>query len=259
MPGSVMGTFSGMAGVISPVYQPIVDLRSGEPLYFEALARATSRKNHVQLLQFAESYGFIHLLDVAMIDLAAQALRAGPDLRIGVNVSVATIECYTGPLICAVYNHLSLADRFVFEITETVPMSDHAAVATFVGAMKAAGAVVAFDDFGAGYFTYDHIERFRPDVIKLAAELIANRGERAEEIECILAMARKHGMRVVAEAIDSEEKRRDCLKLGIQYAQGFLVGGVSPEPDIVPGASVAEYRPVCVAGCGVMVPLEAAG
>lgn len=244
----------GMAGVVSPVYQPIVDLHSGRALYFEALARATTKKNHVRLLEFAEAYGFIQLLDVAMIDLAAQALAADPKVRIGVNVSVATIEECTGPLVCALYNHLPLLPRFVIEITETVPIRSMAKVRTFVCAMRAAGAMIVFDDFGSGFFTYEHIRAFRPDVLKLADPLFAERHKRAGEIGEILALAREQGMRVVAEVIDSEEKRRDCLELGIRYAQGFLVGGLCPQPDIVPSATISEYRLVHAGGRQVAVP-----
>lgn len=244
----------GMAGVITPAYQPIVDLRSGEALYFEALARATTQKNHARLLQFAEEYGFIHLLDVAMIDLAAQSLAAHPALRIGVNVSVATIEQFTGQLVGAFYKHLPLAKRFVVEVTETVRIGDRAAVRTFLQAVKAAGAMIAFDDVGDGYFTIEDIEEYRPHIVKLAAGLFAQRHERADEIQRLLALARTHGMKVVAEAIDSDDKRRDCLQLGIAHAQGFLVGGISQSPGIIAGTNVIDYRQVRVAGRRLVIP-----
>lgn len=248
----------GMAGVVSPVYQPILDLHSGQPFYFEALARATTKKNHVRLLEFAEAYGFIHLLDIAMIDLAAQALEADPQLRIGVNVSVATIEQCTGPLVGALYNYLPLIGRFVIEITETVPIRDVARVRTFVSAMKAAGVLLAFDDFGRGCFTYEHIREFRPNVIKLADTFFTERRERAGEIGKLLAIAREQHIRVVAEAIDTEEKRRACLELGIRYAQGFLVGGLCQQPDVVPSANVVDYRLIRAGGREVAVPRDTA-
>ncbi len=249
----MMMTSSTMADVITPAYQPIVDLRTGEALYFEALARATTQQNHVRLLQFAEEYGFIHLLDVAMIEHAAHALAAHPRLRIGVNVSVATIEQFTGPLVSAFFKVLPLAPRFVVEITETVQIRDRAAVRTFIQALKAAGAKVAFDDIGDGHFTLADIDQFRPHIVKLAAKLFAQRRERAEELQSVLAVARESGLQVVAEEIDSEEKRRDCQVLGISFAQGFLVGGLAPSPGIVAGSAMLDYAAARVGGRRVVI------
>jgi EAL domain-containing protein (putative c-di-GMP-specific phosphodiesterase class I) len=154
---------------------------------------------------------------------------------------VATIEKHCGELIGALYADTELARRFVFEITETKPICDKDKVHTFVSAVKAAHASVAFDDFGDGNFTLENIKEFLPEIIKISDALMRDRRERADELAAVVSLAANYGMAVVAEVIDSEEKRADCIDLGIQFAQGYLVGTVSAQLEVITG-SVIDYR-----------------
>jgi len=237
----------GMEGVITPAYQPIIDLHTGRALYFESLARSTTRKNHVELLRFAEGYGFIQLVDAAMISLAAKTLAERRDIRVGVNVSVATVEQCCGQLVSAIYDYLPLASRLVVEVTETMPIRNPTMLRTFMHAANAAGVAVAFDDFGDGNFTFEQLVQYRPKIVKLSEALIRDRADRRVEIERVMTFAAENGIEVVAEAIDSEQKRTDCMAMGIRYAQGFLVGDVHHVPEVV-STTGAEFGLRMVAG-----------
>lgn len=231
----------GLEGVITPVFQPIVELGSGCPLYYEALARSTAARNHRDLLAFAESYGFIQMIDAAMLKVVTGVLSRQPGVQIGVNVSVSSIERFCGQLVAGIYEHLDVADRLVVEVTETTRIEKPEVIEIFVNAAKAAGVQVAFDDYGAGHFTLDHIRAFGPGIVKVSAELIASREQRREDLAALLKLSTELGFTVVAEAIDSEAKRRDCMSLGIPYAQGFLLGPLLRESEIprVPSQQVA--------------------
>ncbi|UXF74642.1 EAL domain-containing protein (plasmid) [Stenotrophomonas maltophilia] len=219
-----------MALAVVPVFQPVIDLLSGEALYFEALARSTNKRSHIELLSFAESYGFIELVDLAMLDHAAEFLSRSPGIRIGVNASVSTIERNCGPLVAAVFMHLQQADRLVVEITESIAVTNPGAVHSFIAGVKAAGAKVAFDDFGDGCFSFDDIVRFKPDIVKLAGVMLGRRSEYSRDVARVLSLAEGEGFTVVAENIDSEEKRQACIDLGIGYGQGFLLGELANTP-----------------------------
>lgn len=227
---------SGMEEVITPTFQPVVSLSTQQPLYFEALMRATARRDHRDLLSFAEGYGFIQMIDAAMVSAVAKSLQLHPKVRIGVNLSVITVERFCGQLVAAIYDHLDVAKRLVIEITETMPITDSRAVRTFITAARAAGAAIAFDDFGTGHFTLEQVRRFSPDIVKLAEPLVAERHARRGEIDQLLEVASQMNIDLVAEAVDTEEKRSDCEALGIGYVQGFLVGGLMTEP-IMPADS----------------------
>jgi len=242
----------GLESVITPVFQPIVHLDSGRPLYFEALARATAAKGHRELLAFAEGYGFIQLIDAAMLQAAARVLVRHPTVSIGVNISVATIERFCGQLVSGIYEHLDVASRLVVEVTETMPIQNVDRLRTFIGAARSAGVRIAFDDYGDGHFTLDHVRRFEPDIVKIGEGLIADRECRRSELELLLSAAAQHGITVVAEALDTEEKVGDCASRGIAYGQGYLLGQIVSEDDVaqaeagwqeVPRLRVAQQGP----------------
>ncbi|MEQ7780340.1 EAL domain-containing protein [Xanthomonas hortorum] len=219
-----------MALAVVPVFQPVIDLLNGEALYFEALARSTSKRSHGELLSFAETYGFIELVDLAMLDQATEFLARSPGIRIGVNASMSTIERNCGPLVAAVFMHLQEADRLVVEITESIAVTNPRVVHSFIAGVRAAGAKVAFDDFGDGCFSFEDIVRFNPDIVKLAGVMLGRRSEYSRDISRVLALAEGQGFIVVAENIDTEEKRQACIDMGIRYGQGFLLGELASTP-----------------------------
>lgn len=239
---------AGMEDVITPTFQPVVDARSGTPLYFEALMRSTVRRDHGALLSFAEGYGFIQLIDAAMVSAVAKTLQLHPRARIGVNLSVATVERFCGQLVSTIYEHLDVAPRLVIEITETMPITDARAVRRFIIAARAAGVAIAFDDFGSGYFTLDQVRQFSPDIVKIAEPLVAERKDRRGEIDRLLSVAAQLNISVVAEAVDTEEKRSDCVSMGIGYLQGFLVGRLASEPVLDVDPSVVREFARAAAG-----------
>ncbi|MDQ1090691.1 EAL domain-containing protein (putative c-di-GMP-specific phosphodiesterase class I) [Xanthomonas sacchari] len=237
-----MLTHHGLSRVIAPVFQPIVDLVSGGTLYFEALARSSTNRSHTELLRCAESFGFIELVDAAMFDLATRLLAMDPDLSIAVNASVGTIERNCGPFVAAIFGHLQEADRLVVEITETMAVSEPRSLEVFMAGARAAGVRIAFDDFGDGHFSFDHIVRFKPDIVKLAGVMLARPDERHRDIARLLSMAAVQGFDVVAENIDSDEKRQSCIDMGIRYGQGFLLGELAETPVRTTGMAVSDAR-----------------
>nr|WP_228737401.1 EAL domain-containing protein [Xanthomonas euvesicatoria] len=163
------------------------------------------------MLRCAENFGFIELVDAAMLELVAHRLAVEPDVSIAVNASVGTIERNCGALVAAIFSHLQQADRLIVEITETVEVRDPRSVEIFMSGARAAGVSVAFDDFGDGHFSFEHILRFKPDIVKLAGAMLARPREFRRDISRLLSMAAAEGFAVVAENIDTEEKRQPAL------------------------------------------------
>ncbi|ASK94722.1 EAL domain-containing protein [Xanthomonas campestris pv. trichodesmae] len=225
-----MLTQQGLSRVIAPMFQPVVDLLHDDTLYFEALARSSTKQSHLELLRCAENFGFIELVDAAMLELVAHRLALEPHVSIAVNASVGTIERNCGPLVAAIFSHLQQADRLIVEITETVAVRDPRSVEIFMSGARAAGVRVAFDDFGDGHFSFEHILRFKPDIVKLAGTMLARPREFRRDISRLLSMAAAEGFAVVAENIDTEEKRQSCVAMGIRYGQGFLFGELAESP-----------------------------
>jgi len=214
-----------MRKVVLPVFQPIVEIATGAISHHEALARAHEQSpGHVKLIEVGEAYGFVDLIDIAVVDHVFAFLRQQPAARVAVNISVVTIEQSCSDLLALVFQNMELASRMVFEITETVAIHDMAQVMRFVAAVRLLDAKIAIDDFGTGHFTVQLIEILKPEYLKLSYNLVNDLAKTASEISALREITQQYGGTMIAEHVDSPEKLQALRELNVEYAQGFYLG-----------------------------------
>lgn len=210
---------------IVPIYQPIIDLRTGEVLYYEALARACvgAAHAHGRLIRLGEELGFIDLLDLAMLDQVAEALRRNTAVAAAVNLSGVTIAQSSSELIAAIFKHQDVVPRVVFEITETADIRN---LGMLPGVLKMLGARMALDDFGVGFATLDMVSRYQPAFVKLSGQVVVAMAETGDAgaIMEVCTATRAYGGEIIAEHIDSRAKAEAVSCLGIRYVQGYWAG-----------------------------------
>jgi EAL domain-containing protein (putative c-di-GMP-specific phosphodiesterase class I) len=217
-----------------PVFQPIVELASGEVVGHEALTRFASGQPPDQCFADPWSVGLGPELEFATLQVAIEDARALPAGRwLDVNLSPRLLS-EPDRLRGLLYG----ADRpLVLEITEHEIITDYPAVRE---AVRSLGNDVrlAVDDAGAGIANFGHIIELSPDFVKLDISLVrrvnANLGRQA----LVVAMrhfARTAGCRLVAEGIETIEEAKTLAGLGVEFGQGYLFG--RPEP--VPSTAVA--------------------
>jgi EAL domain-containing protein (putative c-di-GMP-specific phosphodiesterase class I) len=223
-----------MRKVVVPVFQPIVEIATGGISHFEALARTREGSaGHVSLIELGEHYGFIDLIDMAMMQHVFRLLREQPNAVIAVNVSVETIEHSCADVLSLIFKHMDLVRRVVFEITETVAIQDMPRICRFVEAVRLLKARVAIDDYGSegGYFTIPLVREIQPEFLKLSCDLVADMGRSGGEIMKLRDLSKVYGGEIIAEHVDSYEKLNTLRRLGVRYAQGYLLG--EPMPHLV--------------------------
>lgn len=219
-----------MKEFLEPAFQPIVDLRTGDVEYYETLARIRDDQTdsgHVTLIHLAERYRFIHLLDLAMLELASDAaIRHGR--RIGTNVSALTIEAHLPQVMARLVALGSVRQGLVLEITETVPVHDARKVAFFIAAARELGCRIAIDDFGidGGHFTAALVRFLQPDFLKLDGSVLARAVQSGDHrpLKQATALAHSVGVPVIAEFVDSAEKIELLALIGIRFGQGCFLG-----------------------------------
>jgi EAL domain-containing protein (putative c-di-GMP-specific phosphodiesterase class I) len=210
-------------------FQPVVDLADGTVFYQEALARPSSHPTQSArkaLIARMESEGTIDRLDAAMLARSALLLAGDPLLRMGVNISCRTLETMGSRLPGLIETLGPLASRLVLEITETVPLADPGRLHRLVDCARKAGCAIAFDDFGAGWFTLGDIAEFRPEIVKLDGAVFKRAFERGETrfLAGLRELSATHPMQLVAEHIESHEMAEFARANDIPWAQGFHLG-----------------------------------
>jgi len=212
------------------VYQPIIDIDSGQVLYYEALARVRNGQgSHARLIEQAEMIGFVDLIDIAMLEHVVVMLSKSPSAFVSVNISGLTIEQSCNDLLSVIFKHMSVMRRVVFEITETSKISNMRMLHRFLMAIRILDSRVALDDFGTGFFcSLDFVKEIKPEFVKLAGDLVASSVKTGyfEQIKEVCDFVKSYGGEMIAEHVDSQTKYDAMREMDIHYLQGYHVGGL---------------------------------
>lgn len=217
-------------------YQPIVDIKENRVVGHEALARflVGPERPPDQWFTDAAVVGCQEQLEIAVLKKAVAGLQnMAKDIYISLNVSPATLLSGNLP---AVFTGLSL-ERFVLEITEHALVNDYLSLSAQLDPLRRQGLKVAVDDAGAGYASFRHILKLKPDIIKLDSSLI-QRIDTDQDARALAAaltrFAEETKCKVIAEGVETESEIQVLRELNVNLAQGFLLG--RPKP-IVSGKS----------------------
>lgn len=221
----------------SLVYQPIVDLSTGELEGAEALVR-WDHPTHGQLPPFdfipiAETSGLIVPLGRWILSEAcrqAATWKIGDDegfLSIAVNVSTRQLDDpeFVASVRAALEETGLEPGRLILEVTETA-LADAAVAERVLTELRELGVRTALDDFGTGYSSLTYIERFPIDIIKIDRSFVAalDVGSRESKVvSAIVDLAGRLDMQTVAEGIESTEQLERLQGLGCKLGQGFLL------------------------------------
>ena len=211
--------------VLRIALQPVVALRSGEPIGFEALARFAMQpvQGPDVWLKEATSVGLGLDLEMAAVQAALPLLEELPeDLFLSVNVSPAGL---TSPelrreILAAASGYL------VLEVTEYNGVGGSATLVDGLLELRAAGVALAVDDVGAGFSSLDRILQLEPEMLKLDASL--TRGieldpRRRSLVSALTTFAEAARTDLVAEGIETSRELETLQEIGVPYGQGFYL------------------------------------
>ena len=167
-----------------------------------------------------------HIQALALAQAAAwPAALAG--LRLSVNVTAGDVmrPGFAHALLARVGASGFSPARLTLELTETGPLADAAAAAASLQELRAAGARVAIDDFGAGYSSLAYVKALPLDYLKLDKTLIEGvlPGTRdARLVAATAAMAGAMDLAVIAEGVETAEQLAVLVAAGCELYQGYL-------------------------------------
>jgi EAL domain-containing protein (putative c-di-GMP-specific phosphodiesterase class I) len=238
------------------VYQPVVSLGGGAVHHYEALVRFDGDRSPFAMIRMAEELDIIEELDLAVAEQAAARIRADPDgaLRLAVNVSGRTIvSANFMEAITRLAAPGDLADRLMFEITETAAIGDLALARRHIEALQALTLKVCLDDFGSGAASFAYLQQLPVDVVKIDGSYVrelTSSGRDDALIRHLVGLCRELGVSTVAEMVETFEIETVLRRAGVDYAQGWLYGQPTSEP--LPKPVVAAVSPPVVRRLGAV-------
>ncbi len=227
-------------GTITALYQPIVDLATGETLGYEALARGPEGSplhRPDRLFAAAAAAGRVVELDWACRVVAVRgALEAGlgRTSSLFLNCEPAAIGTPCPAEHVVLWERAQRELDLVLEITERAVTARPAELVRTVGEARGSGHGIALDDVGADVRSLALLPLVEPDIIKLDLGLVQDRPstDQAAIVSAVAAEHERTGAQILAEGIESDEHVAIARSLGATLVQGWHFG--RPEPLVAP-------------------------
>jgi diguanylate cyclase (GGDEF)-like protein len=231
---------------IVAAFEPVVEARSRQPAFYECLVRMEQGDGQVLLapdiVPVAERLGLIRMVDHRVLELVVDELVASPNVHLSLNISPETTmdPDWSASIESLMRTHPGAAERLIVEITETVAIQDIDDIRGFVTRLKNFGSRIAIDDFGAGYTSFRNLRKLGVDIVKIDGAFVQNIARSADDrafVQTLIDLARRLGIKTVAEWVQDEEAAVMLREWGCDYIQGRLIGLASP---LRPWAAPAE-------------------
>jgi diguanylate cyclase (GGDEF)-like protein len=223
-------------------YQPYFDVQTGRRRGVEALVRWRHPTRGLippdLFIPLAEETGLIVPLGEWIIRQACDDAISWPaDTTVSVNLS--PVQFKQAELFDIIESALRKSglppERLEIEITESVLLERAVENHAFMERLKSIGVSLALDDFGTGYSSLSCLTAFPFDKIKIDKSFIGKLSKRHKSlaiISSIVTLARGLGMSVTAEGVETREQLEGLKTLGVNFAQGYLLGRPVPIDEL---------------------------
>lgn len=226
-------------------FQPVVDAATRAVTGAEALVRWRHPQRGLvppgEFLAVAEEIGLIHEIGAMVLRTAcaeAAAWRAAGHDGLTVSVNIADRQVTASRLHVLINQVLAEtglpAAHLAVEVGESLLVRDLPVIDEVLGGIAAQGVKLVIDDFGTGYSSLQHLRRFPFGTLKLDRSFVRDVLEDHEDkvlVETVIAMARKLGLSVVAEGVETAAQLEWLLGQYCDLFQGFLFGRPLPAAD----------------------------
>ncbi len=229
------------------VYQPQIDLHTGEVRSVEAMVRWRHPAHGVilpgEFIPVAERSDLINQLSEWVLEQVCRekafCKRSGVrGFPVYINLSgrdfrdAAFLDRY---FVTLERYGLTPADVGI-ELTENVLIEGGEETERLLERLRLAGGSIALDDFGTGYSSLSYLKRFPVDTLKIDRSFIRDAPEDRDDaniVRAIVAMAHTLGIQVVAEGVESAAHHRLAVEAGCDLGQGFLFQAPVPLAEMI--------------------------
>uniref|UniRef100_UPI002ACE269B putative bifunctional diguanylate cyclase/phosphodiesterase n=1 Tax=Chloroflexus sp. TaxID=1904827 RepID=UPI002ACE269B len=228
-------------------YQPIVLLRTGAIVGFEALIRWQHPQRGLlspsEFLPLAEETGLIVPITWWVLQEACSQMQrwreqipTEPGLSISVNLPG---RVFTQPELIERLRHVldqtGLPPQYLkLEITEHTFIEFGSLTNNLLAGIRNLGIELCIDDFGTGYSSLSYLHTFPVNVLKIDRSFVNRLSEKSGQgdiVQTIIQLAHNLNMEVVAEGIETPEQFEQLKQLACSHGQGWLFAPALSEAE----------------------------
>ncbi|GAP10804.1 protein containing PAS domain S-box [Bellilinea caldifistulae] len=220
-------------------YQPIVALKDGRVVGFEALIRwITPQHGLIQPSEFislAEETGLIHQIDRWVMHEACRQVQqwyqyglSSFPFTVSVNLSGSLLhQGNVVQMISEILAETGISPQSLkIELTESVFLETSPSVNQQIQNIRDLGIQLQIDDFGTGYSSLSYLQRFPITAIKIDRSFISRIDAQysgTEIVQAIITLAKELGLEIIAEGIETVSQLHWLKEAGCDYGQGYLL------------------------------------
>ncbi|MCX7872083.1 MAG: EAL domain-containing protein [Verrucomicrobiae bacterium] len=231
-------------GKIIPHYQPIIDVKTGQTVAVEALARWFEPEvgwiPPATFIPMAEEAGLIDQLGEKMAKRAIEDLKkwrqSGLNITINLNVSLRQLFTprFCEELLSTVAAYGLSPTWITLEITESQALVGSLKHGNPIEAAARAGFRLSIDDFGQGYSSLSSLQELSVHELKIDMKFVRNiKTEKgARIVQAIVELARILSLQTVAEGVEEREEYELLARMGVDRVQGFYFGAPMPFAEL---------------------------
>ena len=184
------------------------------------------------VIKLAEEGGFLpeleeYVLTKALGDRPRLLEKFGETIKLSVNVTGTTVVTPRFIQFCRQKNEQSpfAGKNICIEITEQAAISFGDETLDALRALREMGLLLAIDDFSMGQTSIHYLRENLFDIIKLDGSLVnglITQSNTYDIVSSIVQLSATLHLTVLAEFVDTEEKRDTLHEIGCDYYQGYL-------------------------------------
>ena len=223
-------------GQLHLVYQPQINLHTGEMIGAEALLRwhhpTQGFISPARFIPVAEESGLIHPIGQWVLQTACRQTQEWLDKGLDpgtIAVNIAGPQIQRGRLVTEVEQSLSVSglapSRLELEVTEGFIMQQPEAAIGQLETLRRLGVTLAIDDFGTGYSSLSYLKKLPIHKLKIDRSFVRDIPRDTNDMaiaDAVIALGKSLQLTVIAEGVETEEQSAFLKKAGCQEAQGYL-------------------------------------
>ena len=235
-------------------YQPLINLRSGAVVRFEALLRWNPGDRGMvppdHFIPFAEQTGVIQPLTDWVLRTALAQTKSwhaeGHDVRVAVNISMRNLLDATLPERIAqlLREGHSAPELLSLEVTESVLMAEPKQAIERLGRLRRLGLRLSVDDFGTGYSSLAYLSALPVHEVKIDRSFVfglADDPNKAAIVRAAIDLGHSLRLEVVAEGVEDRRTWDLLFALGCDTAQGYYMSPPMTADAVIPWLLSSPY------------------
>ncbi|MCP4387975.1 MAG: bifunctional diguanylate cyclase/phosphodiesterase, partial [Gammaproteobacteria bacterium] len=216
------------------VFQPVVDLKSYETVYLEALLRWKDSARHdlpiERTIRLAEQNHLIKPLTNWIFEAACRFVSESKikDIAVGINLSMIDLHDRRLPERIETYlqRYRIKPSQIVIEITEGQIMQDPERVNEVLAHLGVMGLSLSIDDFGTGQASLTYLKELPVEKLKIDQSFVRDMASNPDDqliVRATIELAHTLDLKVVAEGVETLAACDLLAEMGCDHVQGYYI------------------------------------